>query len=98
VALAATALGRRLGVPCVAAFATSDGVRPADAVADLRAGGARRVAMSSYFLAPGKLWDLAAAGARRAGAVAVSQPLGSHRDLAALVRRRAAQARTLVPA
>nr|WP_307781592.1 CbiX/SirB N-terminal domain-containing protein [Virgisporangium ochraceum] len=98
VALSASALGRRLGVPCMAAFATSDGIRPADAVAHLRAGGARRVAMSSYFLAPGKLCDLAAAGALRAGAVAVSPPLGAHRDLVALVRRRAARARTLVAA
>jgi sirohydrochlorin ferrochelatase len=98
VSVSARALGERLGVPCVAAFATSDGMRPAEAVARLRAAGARRVAMSAYFLAPGKLYDLAAAGARGAGAVAVTRPLGASRSLAQLVRRRAAAARTLVPA
>jgi sirohydrochlorin ferrochelatase len=98
VGLVADCLGRRLGVPCVPAFATSDGMRPADAVAQLRAGGARRVAMSAYFLATGRLYDVAAAGALRAGAVAVAQPLGASHDLAALVRRRAAEARLLVPA
>jgi sirohydrochlorin ferrochelatase len=98
VALAADALGDRLGVPCVAAFATSSGTRPADAVARLRAGGARRIAMSAYFLAPGRLYDLALAGSRSAGAVAATRPLGASRDLAALVRRRAVQARALVAA
>ncbi|WP_203987785.1 sirohydrochlorin chelatase [Virgisporangium aurantiacum] len=98
VSLSARALGERLGVPCTAAFATSDGMRPAEAVARLRAAGARRVAMSAYFLAPGKLYDLAAAGARGAGAVAVTRPLGASPDLARLVRRRAASARVLVPA
>ena len=98
VSLSARALGERLGVPCLAAFATSDGMRPAEAVARLRTAGARRVAMSAYFLAPGKLYDLAAAGARGAGAVAVTLPLGASRDLADLVRRRAATARSLVPA
>lgn len=111
VALAADALGDRLRVPCVPAFATSDGTRPAEAVARLRAGGARRVAMSSYFLAPGKLHDLAVAGASEAAtfaaphasgaagfAFAASRPLGASRELVALVRRRAADARVLVPA
>jgi len=98
VALSARALGRRLGVPCEAAFATSDGARPADAVARLRDSGARRVATSAYFLAPGKLYDLAAAGALHAGAVAVTRPLGASDHLATLVLRRAAAARTLVPA
>jgi len=98
VSLSARALGERLGVPCMAAFATSDGMRPAEAVARLRTAGARRVAMSAYFLAAGKLYDLAAAGARGAGAVAVTLPLGASRDLADLVRRRAATARSLVPA
>ena len=98
VSLSARALGDRQGVPCTAAFATSDGMRPAEAVARLRAAGARRVAMSAYFLAPGKLFDLAAAGARGAGAVAVTSPLGASPDLVRLVRRRAASARVLVPA
>jgi sirohydrochlorin ferrochelatase len=98
VALSARGLGQRLGVPCEAAFATSDGARPVDAVARLRAAGAHRIAMSAYFLASGKLYDLAAAGAVRAGAVAVAQPLGASRNLAALVRRRAAAARVLAPA
>lgn len=98
VALAAGALGDRLGVPCVAAFATGPGARPADAVGRLRAGGARRVAVSGYFLAPGKLYDLAVAGALDAGATAASLPLGAALDLVRLVRRRAAAARVPVPA
>jgi sirohydrochlorin ferrochelatase len=98
VALAAGALGDRLGVPCVAAFATSPAIRPAEAVARLRAGGARRVALSAYFLAPGKLYDLAVTGALHAGAVGASLPLGASPDLVRLVHRRAAAARVPVPA
>lgn len=98
VTLAADALGDRLGVPCVAAFATGPGTRPADAVARLRAGGARRVGMSAYFLAPGKLHDLAVTGAVGAGAVTASLPLGVSGALARLVHRRAAAARVPVPA
>jgi sirohydrochlorin ferrochelatase len=97
VSQAATALGQRFGVPCVAAYATSAGPRPGEAVALLRAAGCARVAMSAYFLAPGRLYDAAAASARAAGAVGVADPLGAEPALARLVHRRATEA-LLVPA
>src|SRR5688572_32663074 len=46
------------------------------AVAELHRRGASRVAVASYFLAPGRLYDVAAASARAGGAVAVAGPHG----------------------
>jgi sirohydrochlorin ferrochelatase len=97
VSLVSSALGARFGVPCVPAYATAAGPRPEEAVALLRAAGCVRVAMSAYFLAPGRLYDAAAGAARTAGAVAVADPLGAVPALARLVRRRAEDA-LLVPA
>jgi sirohydrochlorin ferrochelatase len=97
VSLVADALGDRFGVPCVAAYATAAGPTPAEAVALLRSAGCRGVAVSAYFLAPGRLYDAACAGARSAGAVVMAEPLGAEPSLARLVRRRAAEA-VLVPA
>ena len=97
VSLVATALGDRFGVPCVAAYATSADPTPGSAVALLRAAGCARVAVSAYFLAPGRLYTTAAAASRAAGAVAVAEPLGAEPALARLVRRRATEA-LLVPA
>jgi sirohydrochlorin ferrochelatase len=97
VSQAATALGERFGVPCVASYATSAGPRPGEAVALLRAAGCGRVGVSAYFVAPGRLYDAAAASSRAAGAVAVADPLGADPALARLVRRRATEA-LLVPA
>jgi sirohydrochlorin ferrochelatase len=97
VSLVATALGDRFGVPCAAAYASAAGPTPGESVALLRAAGCRRVAVSAYFLAPGRLYDAASAGARAAGAVAVAEPLGAEPALARLVRRRATDA-LLVPA
>ncbi|QSB04438.1 sirohydrochlorin chelatase [Natronoglycomyces albus] len=68
--------GRLLGVPALAGFATGEGLRPAEAVRQLRAQGARRVAAVSYFIAPGKLSDVAMHSAREGGAIFVGQPLG----------------------
>jgi sirohydrochlorin ferrochelatase len=93
----ATALGDRFGVPGVAAYATAAGPRPGEAVALLRAAGCARVAVSAYFLAPGRLYDAAAASSWAAGALAVADPLGAEPALARLVRRRATEA-LLVPA
>jgi sirohydrochlorin ferrochelatase len=88
---AAGALGDCLGVPCLAAYASAAGPDAGTAVATLRAGGARRVAVASYFLAPGRLYETAAHSARRAGAVAVAAPLWAAPELAALVLRRAVE-------
>lgn len=88
----AVRLGSALGVPCSTAYASASGPTAGEAVAALRAEGARRVVMSAYFLAPGKLYDLATAAATAAGAVAVARPLGASLDLVRLVNRRIAEA------
>ena len=69
-----------------AAFAgTADPDVPA-AIGRLRAGGARRIAVASWFLAPGLLPDRVAAQAWAVDpAAVVAQPLGAHPDLAAIV-------------
>jgi len=73
------------------------GVRPAfatrahsaaDAVAALRARGARRIAVASWFLAPGLLPDRVVAEVRRAEPSApVAPPLGAHPSVVAAVSR-----------
>ena len=90
---AARALGARLGVPCRPAYASASAPTGGEAVRALRAAGARRVAVASYFLAPGRLYDAVATSARDAGAVAVAEPLGDAPDLARVVLARAAAAR-----
>ncbi|MGH3713290.1 MAG: sirohydrochlorin chelatase [Micromonosporaceae bacterium] len=70
----AAALGERYGVPARAGFASA--ATPVDeTVRRLRDTGAERVAVASYFLAPGLLHDRVIAAAKRAGAVAVAPPL-----------------------
>jgi sirohydrochlorin ferrochelatase len=86
---AAAALGARLGVRAAVAYASAAGPTAGEAVSRLRAGGARRVALSAYFLAPGRLYEAAAGSARAAGAVAVADPLGDAPELAELVLARA---------
>jgi sirohydrochlorin ferrochelatase len=73
------ARGWRAVVPAYASAATP---APAEAVAALRAGGARRVVVASYLLAPGLFADRIAAAARAAGAGAVSAPLGALPEVA----------------
>jgi sirohydrochlorin ferrochelatase len=94
---AALALGTSLGVPCVAAYASAADPAAGDGVAALRAGGARRVAVASYFLAPGFLHDRALSSAFAAGAAGASAPLGGAPELARLVLARTAMA-VAVPA
>ncbi len=84
----AGALGARHGTPAVAAFAAGAQPDPAQAVRQLHAAGARRVAVAAYFLAPGRLYDRARDAAVQAGAVAVSAPLGDAVALAGLVLSR----------
>ncbi|GAA3520521.1 sirohydrochlorin chelatase [Actinocatenispora rupis] len=69
--------GARHGLPCLPAYAAAGDRDVPTAVAELRASGARRIAVLSYFLAPGRLHDRIVAGARDSGAVAVTEPFGS---------------------
>ncbi|GAA3294743.1 cobalamin biosynthesis protein CbiX [Dactylosporangium vinaceum] len=86
---AAAALGATLAVPCAAAYASASPITGAVAVAALRAQGCRRIAVSSYFLAPGKLHDIVVASAVQAGALEpVAAPLCAHVDVARLVLAR----------
>ncbi|MCW3839446.1 cobalamin biosynthesis protein CbiX, partial [Micromonospora yasonensis] len=78
----AAALGAELGVPCRVSYASAASPAAAVAVAKLRAGGAGRVAVAAYFLAPGLFHDGVAAGAGEAGAVAVAGPLTDLPELA----------------
>jgi sirohydrochlorin ferrochelatase len=91
---AATALGETLGVPCPTAYASGAPPTAGEAVARLRATGARRVAVAAYFLATGQLYRVAAASARSAGAVGVAEPLGAAPELAHLVLARLDAARS----
>lgn len=81
-----------------AGFASGPGFTPAEAVAELRSRGARRIAAVCYFIAPGLLCDKAIASAREAGAVHVGEPLGTAPELIALIERRAAAAEYEGPA
>jgi sirohydrochlorin ferrochelatase len=85
---AASALGARLGVPALAAYASAAAPTAGEAVVRLRAGGASRVGVSAYFLAPGRLYDVAVRSAVEAGAVAVAEPLGDAPELVRLIECR----------
>ncbi|MER7440667.1 sirohydrochlorin chelatase [Micromonospora avicenniae] len=84
----AAALGRELGVPVRVSYASAAPPSVGAAVARLRAAGARRVAVSAYFLAPGLFHDAVTAAARDAGAATISAPLTDAPELAGLVLRR----------
>jgi sirohydrochlorin ferrochelatase len=68
---------RRSGAEVRVAHAADTGPRLAATVAALRAGGARRVDVAPWFLAPGRLWDGVQAAAMAAGADAVAAPLAA---------------------
>ncbi|MEZ0163025.1 sirohydrochlorin chelatase [Streptomyces griseorubens] len=88
VAAVARAL-RRAGRPDVlSAYVTGPGRRPGDAVRELRARGARRVAVAPYVLAPGLLPERIAAEAAEAGADVLAAPLGAAPELVRLVVER----------
>ncbi|TDD76610.1 hypothetical protein E1293_26875 [Actinomadura darangshiensis] len=86
---AARLLARRLRRPVPYGFVAAGGPRLDEVVAGLRADGARRVAVASYLLAPGRFHDRMAA----CGADAVTAPLGAHDAAARLVLRRYDEAR-----
>ncbi|WP_234314902.1 sirohydrochlorin chelatase [Streptomyces sp. NRRL F-5135] len=70
------------------AFASASLPRTEDAVRELRAAGAARVAVAPYVIAPGLLPDRIARGARRAGADVLAGVLGAAPELARLLLRR----------
>ncbi|MET0493551.1 MAG: CbiX/SirB N-terminal domain-containing protein, partial [Actinoplanes sp.] len=84
----ADALGGEFGVPCRVAYASAAPPAAGVAVSRVRASGARRVAVSADFLAPGLFHDAVAEAARAAGAVAVAEPLTDAPELVELVLRR----------
>jgi sirohydrochlorin ferrochelatase len=75
-------LGWRAVLP---AYASAAGPRPADCVRTLRDGGAERVVVASYLLAPGYFADKIRDAALGAGADAVSAALGAAPEVADVV-------------
>ncbi|MHC0430585.1 sirohydrochlorin chelatase [Streptomyces sp. O3] len=75
------------------AFASASLPRTEDAVRELRAAGARRVAVAPYVIAPGFLPDRIARGAREAGADVLADVLGPAPELARLLLTRYDEAR-----
>jgi len=71
-----------------AAYASAASPTPAEAVRSLYAAGAPRVAVASYFLAPGYFADKVRASAEEAGARAVSPVLGAAPELADIIVER----------
>jgi sirohydrochlorin ferrochelatase len=79
----------------VPAYASAARPTPAEAVRALREAGARRVAVASYFLAPGYFADKVREESLAAGAAAVSAALGAAPELAEIVEQRYAEIITL---
>lgn len=77
----------------VPAYASAARPAPGEAVRALREAGARRVAVASYFLAPGYFADKVREESLSAGAVAVSAALGAAPELAEIIRQRYAEIR-----
>jgi sirohydrochlorin ferrochelatase len=81
-------LAERLGVPVVPAYATTAAPTVPDAVRALAERGHRRVAVASYFTAPGRF----ATESAQAAPWIASAPLGTHPAMAQLVLHRYDQA------
>jgi sirohydrochlorin ferrochelatase len=84
-AIAALASGWQAGRGWLAvrpAYASAASPTPAQAVADLLRGGAERVVVASYLLAPGLFADRIRESSLAAGAAAVSAPLGAAPEVA----------------
>jgi sirohydrochlorin ferrochelatase len=90
---AARLLRLRWGAPVRVACLGGTGPRVPEVLAQLRAEGHRRVAVSPYLLAPGHFATKAVALARTQGAVAVADLLGPHPLTAEVVVRRHLEAR-----
>jgi sirohydrochlorin ferrochelatase len=87
-ALAARWRAQRGWRDVVPGYASAAGPDPAAAVAALRAGGARRVVVASYLLAPGRFAAQIRDQTLAAGAAAVSGVLGAAPELADIVLHR----------
>jgi sirohydrochlorin ferrochelatase len=72
----------------VPAYASATGPKPGEAVAGLLEAGAPRVAVASYFLAPGYFTDKVANETQAAGAFAISPALGAAPEIATLITHR----------
>ncbi|MCD9872511.1 sirohydrochlorin chelatase [Streptomyces guryensis] len=81
-------LAERLGVPVVPAYATTAAPTVPDAIRALAARGRHRVAVASYFTAPGRF----ATESAEAAPWIASAPLGTHPAMASLVLHRYDQA------
>ncbi|NHC15252.1 sirohydrochlorin chelatase [Motilibacter deserti] len=79
-------LAERTGAEVVAAYASATPPTPAEAVTRLRAGGARRVALATYLLAPGYF----AERMHDSGADVVSAPIGDAPEVTAAILDRVA--------
>ncbi|MER6266205.1 sirohydrochlorin chelatase [Streptomyces sp900105755] len=77
-------LAARLGVPVLAAYASAAAPSVPDAISALRAKGRHRIAVASYFTAPGRFATESAAHAPWLA----SAPLGAHEAMADLVLHR----------
>jgi sirohydrochlorin ferrochelatase len=88
-AWSARLLAARLGVPVVPAYATTAAPTVPEAVAGLAARGHRRIAVASYFTAPGRFATETAAE----GPWLTSAPLGTHPAMARLLLHRYEEAR-----
>ncbi len=79
------------------AFASAASPTPEQAVTELRRGGARRVVVASYLLAPGRFADQVAGRSLAAGAAAVSAPLGAAPEVADVLLDRYQKALSQLP-
>ncbi|MEU5362562.1 sirohydrochlorin chelatase [Streptomyces sp. NPDC005925] len=86
----AALLTARLGVPVLPAYASAASPTVGEAIAALKARGRTKVALASYFTAPGRFATECAAAAPWTAASA--SPLGAHEKLAHLVLHRYAEA------
>jgi sirohydrochlorin ferrochelatase len=75
----------------VPAYASAARPTPAEAVRALLRAGAPRVAVASYFLAPGHFADRVRVDSLAAGAIAVSGALGAAPELIEIIRQRHAE-------
>ncbi|MFD7435471.1 sirohydrochlorin chelatase [Streptomyces sp. NPDC059861] len=89
----AALLAARLGVPVLAAYASATTPTVADAIRTLRAQGRQRIALASYFTAPGRFAQECADAAPGIAAA----PLGAHPLMAHLVLTRFDEARSTSP-
>jgi sirohydrochlorin ferrochelatase len=93
--ISAMARGWRGWRRVVPAYASAARPTPAEAVRALRAAGAPKVAVASYFLAPGYFADKVREESLAAGAVAVSATLGAAPEIAEIIGQRYTDIMTL---